>query len=143
MSYAAQNKMAQQYAQNFVETAVTEASPHKLVELLYAALVKNLKLTKVFIEQKNYPKKAEFSNKAIAILNELREGVDLDLGGEVAENLYSLYDYCYRTVFTASIQNDIQKIDEVVEHVSGLQEAWHQMPENIKRASKAEIRQAS
>ncbi|CAN8139072.1 flagellar export chaperone FliS [Thiomicrorhabdus sp. 6S2-11] len=143
MTYAAQNKMAQQYAKNFVETAVTEASPHKLVELLYSALLKNLKLAKVFIEQKNYPKKAEFSNKAIAIINELRAGVDLESGGEVAENLYSLYDYCYRTVFMASTQNDVQKIDEVVEHITGLQEAWQQMPEDIKRASKEQIQRVN
>lgn len=139
MSYAMQSRMAQQYANTAVETAVSEATPHKLVEMLYSAAIRNLKLTKLFIEQKNYEKKAEFSSKALAILNALKSGVDLNKGGEVARNLFDLYDYCHRVVFRGVARNDIAPIDEVIDYISGLHEAWQQMPENIKRASKEQI----
>ena len=134
MTYQMQNRAAQQYAATAVETAVSEASPHKLIELLYAGVVKNLKLTKHFIEQKNYEKKSEFSNKSLSILTALKSGVDLEKGGDVAENLYSLYDYCYRTVFVASTSNQVEKIDEVLEHLEGLYQAWQEMPDSIKKA---------
>ncbi|MEA1988105.1 MAG: flagellar export chaperone FliS [Pseudomonadota bacterium] len=139
MNMALRNKFAQQYANTYVETAVSEASPHKLVEMLYEGALKHLNLTKVFIDQKDFEKKSEHVNKALSILNALRSGVDLDKGKEVAENLYSLYDYCYRRVFEASSQNDKVMIDEVIEHIQALAESWKQMPEDMKRVSKEQI----
>jgi len=49
MNMALKNKFAQQYANNFIETAVSEATPHKLVEMLYEGAIKHLNLTKVLI----------------------------------------------------------------------------------------------
>jgi len=139
MSLALKRQFTKQYANNYVETAVSEATPHKLVEMLYDGAIKNMNLAKVFIEQKNYEKKSEYINKALAILNALRAGVDLDKGGEVAQNLYNLYDYCYRTLFTASAQNSLEALNEVLEHVLLLKGAWSEMPDNFKRVSKAQL----
>lgn len=131
--------MAQQYAQNYVETSVSEATPHKLVDMLYEGLLKNLTLSKVFIEQKNYTKKAEHISKALAILNSLRVGIDFDRGGEIAQNLYGLYDFAYRQLFRASASNDHALIDEVSELIKPLREAWNELPDTYKRASNDQI----
>lgn len=139
MSYAMQNKLAQQYASTAVETAVSEATPHKLIEMLYDGALKNLKLTKVFIENKDFEKKSEFSNKALSILNALRAGVDVEKGGDVAANLYDLYDYCYRGTFEGVTNNSIEKMDEIIGHIAGLKDSWQQMPEEIKRAEKSQL----
>lgn len=143
MNLALRNKFAQQYANNYVETVASEASPHKLVEMLYEGCLKNLNLTKVFIEQKNYQKKSEHANKALAILNALRSGVDIESGKDVGENLYALYDYCYRKVFEASTHNDVETIDEVIEHIRSLDEAWKGMPDNLKKISKEQLERVS
>lgn len=139
MNMALRNKFAQQYASNYVETAVTEATPHKLIEMLYEGVLKHLNLTKVFIDQKNFEKKSTHVNKTLSILNALRSGVDLEKGKEVGGNLYDLYDYCYRRVFEASSKNDSAIISEVIELIKSLDEAWKQMPEDIKRVSKDQI----
>ena len=139
MNMALRNKFAQQYASNYVETAVTEATPHKLIEMLYEGVLKHLNLTKVFIDQKNFEKKSTHVNKTLSILNALRAGVDLEKGKEVGGNLYDLYDYCYRRVFEASSKNDSAIISEVIELIKSLDEAWKQMPEDIKRVSKDQI----
>ncbi len=139
MSLALKRQFTKQYANNYVETAISEATPHKLVEMLYDGAIKNMNLAKVFIEQKNYEKKSEYINKALAILNALRAGVDLGKGGDVAQNLYNLYDYCYRTLFTASAQNNLEVLNEVLEHVLLLKAAWSEMPDNFKRVSKEQL----
>lgn len=139
MNMAMRNKFVQQYASNFVETAVSEATPHKLVEMMYDGAIKNLTLAKVFIEQENYGKKAEHSNKVLAIINSLRDGVDMEKGGDVAENLFSLYDYCYRRVIEASSKNNVVMMDEVLDHLKTLNDAWKGMPESVKRCSKEQI----
>ena len=139
MNMALRNKFAQQYANNYVETAVSEATPHKLVEMLYEGALKHLNLTKVFIDQKNFEKKSAHVNKALSIMNALRAGVDLEKGKDVGGNLYDLYDYCYRRTFEASSQNDSIIINEVIGLIKGLDEAWKQMPDDIKRVSKDQI----
>lgn len=139
MNLALKKQFTKQYANTYVETAVSEATPHKLVEMLYEGAIKNMNLAQVFIEQKNYEKKSLHINKALAILNALRAGVDLDNGGEVAQNLYDLYDYCYRTLFTASAQNNPTVLKEVQGHISVLKEAWTEMPNNFKRFSKEQL----
>lgn len=141
MNMALKNKFAQQYANNFIETAVSEATPHKLVEMLYEGAIKHLNLTKVFLEQKNYEKKSYHSNKALAIIGALRTGVDVEKGKDVGGNLFDLYDYCYRKTFEASAKNQVEIMTEVIDLLKSLHEAWKQMPEEIKRVSKDQITQ--
>lgn len=139
MNMAMKNNFAKAYSNLAVESSVSEASPHKLVELLYENLIKNLKLGKIFLEQKNYEKKAEHFNKALSIIAALQAGLDFEKGKDIAENLAALYDYCYKNVFKASSSGELNLIDEVIELIEPIADAWKQMPENIKRVSKEQL----
>lgn len=143
MNMALKRQFAQQYANTHVETSVSEASPHKLVEMLYEGVLKNITLAKVFMEQRDYEKKSLHINKALSILIFMRESVDLDKGGDVADNLYALYDYCHRTVLNASVKNDIELLDEIAEYIRGLHDAWKQMPDQYKQMSKEQLDSAA
>lgn len=139
MSLLQKQQFAKQYANNYVETSVSEATPHKLIEMLYDGALKNIKLVKIFIEQKNFEKKSEHMNKLMSIVLNLREGVDMQKGGEVAANLYSLYDYCYRQLVKASFNNDTVILDEINDHLSGLSDAWKELPSAYKKLTKEQI----
>ena len=139
MNMALKKQFIQQYANNYVETAVSEAGPHKLIQMLYDGAIKNMNLAKVFMEQKNFEKKSEHINKALAILASLRGNLDLENGGEVAANLDGLYEYCYKTLFQSSVKNDTALLEEVIGHIQTVSEAWQQMPDNIKNASKEQL----
>lgn len=142
MNMMMRNNFAKAYSNTAVESAVSEASPHKLVELLYDGAIKNLTLGKIFIEQKNFEKKSVHLNKALSIILALQSGLDYSNGKDIASNLGSLYDYCYRRIFIASTKNDVAIIDEVLELIKPIAEAWKQMPENIKRVSKDQLTRA-
>ncbi len=139
MSLIQKQQFAKQYANNYVETSVSEATPHKLIEMLYEGALKNIKLVKIFMEQKNFEKKSEHMNKLLSIVLNLREGVDLQKGGDVADNLYRLYDYCYRQLVKASFKNDTVALDEVSEYLTGLNEAWKELPAAYKKLTKDQI----
>ena len=139
MNLAARRQFAQQYANTYVETSVSEAGPHKLIEMLYEGAQKHLKLSKIFIQQKDFEKKSLHINKSLSILMSLREGVNLDKGGDIAQNLYALYDYCYRRVLKASLNNDCEIIDEILGYIKDLSDAWAQMPEQYKKLPKEQL----
>lgn len=136
---AMKKQFVQQYANTYVETAVSEATPHKLVEMLYDGALKNMNLAKVFMLQKDFEKKSIYINKALSILASLRTCVDLEKGGDIAKNLYDLYDYCYRRLFESSLKNDTEIVDEIISHIRTVSEAWKMMPDNIKKVSKEQI----
>jgi len=139
MNMALKKQFIQQYANNYVETAVSEASPHKLIQMLYDGAIKNMNLAKVFMEQKNFEKKSEHINKALAILASLRGNLDIENGGDVSENLDALYGYCYQRLFQSSSKNSVEILDEVIGHIQSLSETWQLMPDNIKNASKEQL----
>lgn len=140
MNLAMRNKFAQQYANNYVETSVAEATPYKLVQLLYEAGLKHLAVVKVFIERRDMQKKSEHVNKVIGVLHGLKAGLDLEAGGDVAANLWALYDYLIRRTFEASAKNDVKVFDEVAARLKDLSEAWAMMPSEYQTLSHDQIK---
>lgn len=139
MNLAARKQFAEQYAHTYVDTAVSEAGPHKLVEMLYDNALKQMKLAKIFIEQKDYEKKARHINNALSSVMLLRDGLNPDKGGEIAQNLDALYSYCYRRIMEASVENNVSILDEVTEYIQDLKSAWLEMPEAYKKISKEKL----
>lgn len=140
MNLAMRNKFAQQYANNYVETSVAEATPYKLVQLLYEAGLKHLGVVKVFIERRDMQKKSEHVNKIIGVLHGLKAGLDLEAGGEVAANLWALYDYLIRRTFEASAKNDLTLFAEVAERLKDLSDAWAMMPPEYQNLSREQLK---
>lgn len=139
MSMAMRAKFAQQYANNYIETSVTEASPHKLVTLLYDGALKNISLIKVFFEQKNIEKRVEHLNKLIGILYGLKSGLDLETGGEVASNLNGLYSYMIQQALQSSYRDQPQLLDELVVLITDLKDSWQQMPAEYQNLTQDQL----
>lgn len=139
MGYAMQ-KQVQQYQNHFLETEVTEATPYKLVAMLYEGGLKHMRLMRLFIERKNTTAKTEQVNKVTSILFGLKTGLDMDAGGDVAANMNALYDYIIRQVMNASLQNDVVILDEAIALLKDLQDAWAMMPEEFQQMNADQIK---
>ncbi|SFR59326.1 flagellar export chaperone FliS [Thiomicrospira sp. ALE5] len=138
MSYAMQ-KMAQQYQNHALETSIPQATPFQLVKILYESGIKHMKVMRFFIERKQISEKTQEANRVIGIVYGLKGGLDLEAGGEVAQNLNSLYDYIARRVTEASFHNDVAILNEAVELMESLQEAWLLMPDNYQQLTQQEL----
>ncbi len=67
-------------------------------------------------------------SKAIRIIEEgLNTGLDRVDGGELAENLGALYDYCVRRLTLANARNDDALMQEVQRLIEPLAQAWADM----------------
>lgn len=132
-------RFLQQYAQTSVQTGVENAKPHRLVQMLYEGALDRIAQAKGAILRKDIEAKANLTNRVMDIITYLQSSLELEKGGEVAENLYRLYDYMNRQVFAASRDNDSAKLEEVAALIREVKSAWDQMPEEYKRLSKDEI----
>lgn len=110
------------------KSSAQEASPYQLVALLFQKLLDNIATAKGAITQKDYAKKgAELSN-AIAIIGVLESSLDFKQGGEISNNLASIYLYCSEQLLAASIDNDIDKLNEVAQTLIPIKSGWDNIP---------------
>jgi flagellar protein FliS len=125
----------QAYAQIGVESAVMSASPHQLIVLLFDGALSALVRARLFMQQGELAAKGEALSKAINIIdNGLKAGLDNEQGGEIAENLSSLYDYMIRRLMLANLRNDVEAIEEVEGLLTNIADAWKQIsPLNAAR----------
>jgi flagellar protein FliS len=103
---------------------VQTATPGQLILMLYEGAIKFCKMSKKFIEEKNYMDANKYLIKTQDIVTELMISLDMKAGGEIARNLYSLYDYMLRRLLDANMKKDIEVVDEVQKMIEELKDAW-------------------
>jgi len=106
------------------QSGVESASPHRLVEMLFEGLQERIIQAKGAIQYKNIELKGKKINGAIAIINGLRENLNMDEGGELAENLNSLYIYVQSILAQAHRKNDVKYLDEANSLIDDIHSAW-------------------
>lgn len=101
-----------------------EASPHRLIQMLMEGGISRLAQAKGAMERNQTALKGELIGKAIGIIGGLREGLDLQQGGEVAMNLDSLYEYMVSRLVEANVQNEPELLDEVAALLRNVKSGW-------------------
>ncbi len=112
------------YGQVKVLAGVQDASSHRLIAMLYEGLLTRISQAKGAMLQKDLENKSQKVTEAMNIVVGLREFLDLESGGELAQNLDALYEYVQRTLLQAHIKNDADKLDECRELLGQVSEAW-------------------
>lgn len=108
----------------YQETSVATESKGKLVVLLYEGAIKFMKLAIKEIENDNAEAKHIYLTKTYNIVNELNAVLDMEAGGEIAENLRSLYLYMMKKINEANIKQDVEICREVISLLEELNEGW-------------------
>lgn len=129
--FAAPNNPAKAYATVGIETGVAAASPHKLILMLFDGALLSLSAATSHMQQKHIAEKGQSISKAIDIIgNGLRASLDLKAGGELAERLYSLYEYMENRLLHANLHNDPAALEEVSHLLGELRSAWEEIAQN-------------
>ncbi|MFK4026597.1 flagellar export chaperone FliS [Stutzerimonas balearica] len=120
------NAMAamRQYQQVGVKAQVTEADPHRLIQMLMQGGLDRIAQARGAMLRQAYAEKGVLIGKAINIVGGLRDVLDKEAGGELAENLERLYEYMTMRLFEASRHNDVGKLDEVASLLSEVKSGW-------------------
>lgn len=120
------------YSQGALRAEATEASPHRIIQMLMSGFLERVAYAKGNMERKEFAKKSEYIGKAIGIINGLRSGLDMDKGGEIAENLNDLYEYMNQRLIQANATNDIEILNEVYSLMLEVKQGWDAIPPEYK-----------
>ena len=142
--FATKFDAANAYSNVGVETAIPEASPHKLILLLFEGAREAIIHGKAGMEAGDIQKKGVAITKAIdIILNGLRASLNMEEGGDLSQNLYALYDYMARRLLYANVNNDKAALDEVLTLLSEIHGAWIEIGEKAEQGTAQPAEQAT
>lgn len=113
-----------QYQTVNVNAQVTEADPHRLIQMLLEGGLQRIAQAKGAMQYGNIALKGELIGKAMGIVGGLREAVDTKKGGEIAANLDNLYAFMQQRLSQANLNNDPVMLDEVAKLLREIKEGW-------------------
>jgi|TARA_Y100001938_G_scaffold11224_1_gene13975 flagellar protein FliS len=129
------NGKIRHYQREALKTRLASADPFEVTQMLMEGALESMKIAKINIENKDLENKSKFIAKATTIIDTLRLSLDYEAGGEISVNLSDLYRYMSERLLEASIGNDIAKIDEVIDLLSGIKGAWDKISESDRNAA--------
>jgi flagellar secretion chaperone FliS len=113
---------------------VADASPARLVQIMFEQILSQLAIASGCIERinDNLPlneviAKGKAMGKAIRLINQLNQSLDMERGQKIAENLRALYVYMLTRLTMANVTNDARIVDEVISLIQKLKAGWDQL----------------
>jgi flagellar protein FliS len=119
------------YLSTRASSSVHDASPHKLISLLFDSCQENLAIAKGAIDRKEIKKKAEAIKKAMDIVVRLQASLDFEKGEQIAIRLDDLYTFCTNRLAMANAMNDATMIDEVYRVIAEIKAGWVSIGETV------------
>ncbi len=114
-------------ANAYMQTQVTTTTPGHLVVMLYDGAITFLEQAKVLIQERNYAQKGILISQALDIIAELDGSLNVEKGGELAQNLHKLYLYCSTRLLQANLKMDTALIDEVIKILSSFRASFEEI----------------
>ena len=123
------------YAKVGIDSSAAAADPHKLILLLYQGALLAISSAKNQMLRKDIAAKGKSISHAILIIDEgLKSSLDKNAGGELAQNLSSLYEYMGQRLLVANLKNDLVALDEVSGLLTDLKGAWEEIGPAVQAA---------
>ena len=121
----------------YQETMVTTMGPERMIVMLYEGIYRHLDGAREALGRGDIAAKATHLQKAQAIVAELNRSLDHEIGGDVAANLSSIYDYCFDELINAQIGGDVKHLDNVARVLDPLLAAWRAIPPGTAESARA------
>jgi len=111
---------------------VSTASKEQILLMLYQAAIKNCKKAIEAINEKKIAAKGEYIGKLQDIVIELNNSLDFEVGGDIAKELSSLYDYILFSSTQANIKIDAEPLEGCLSVLNTLYEGWSEAIKGLK-----------
>lgn len=123
------------YRQIDLESEVRGADPHRLIILLFDGAETAMHQALACLEANDINGRSNALMKAIdIILSGLSTSLNVEEGGELAQNLKALYDYMVSRLIYANVHQDAAAIREVQKLLGEISGAWREMGVNLRQS---------
>lgn len=127
------NDAVKEYNRINITSGVEEADPHRLIQMLMQGALEKVAIAKGYMERNDTSNKGVHISWAVSIIEGLRASLNIEQGGEIAQNLEDMYEYMIRRLLRANLENDVKLLDEVSGLMLTVKSAWDEIPTVIKQ----------
>jgi flagellar protein FliS len=108
----------------YQQTQVQCGTPLELVVKLYDGAIANIVKAREAVGRGDLRAKRDAVSRALAVVSELQNSLDLEAGGEIATSLDRLYRYIRGRILEFNTRRNVAAIDEAHRLMSTLREGW-------------------
>jgi flagellar protein FliS len=120
----------------YAEANLLSGHPLDLVVALYEGAFDSARSARLCVAAGDIWGRTKAINKAIAILTELMVSLNVEKGGEIANNLKQLYSYMQRRLLEAHLKKQAEPIKEVEALLENLLDGWRQAAKKVVSAER-------
>ena len=123
------NQSMKQYINTDIQHRTAVDDPHTIIKEVLIELKKNMETLAYAID--NEPVRSDMKSKAfsksLTAIYILQSSLDFEKGGEIASNLFNLYDYCKRGIMKGFPKQVSKLIYDAIPPIDEILEGWRQI----------------
>ena len=114
---------------------LTEVSnPHEIIQTLFKELIKSMSSFESSLNNKEMLEvKSNSFAKSLTIINSLQTSLDFEKGGEIANNLFRIYEYSRQQLIQDLKNNSPKGVKNAITIIQEISEAWDQIGNEVKK----------
>ena len=119
-------KMLDAYSNSEKKAVIEAEDSHAMVLLLFDELIKTARIfsKNINADTGDLKLRSETMSKALTIIYALQSSLDFERGGEIAENLYRLYEYTREQILIDNKSGEATGILVAISSLEDIREAW-------------------
>jgi flagellar protein FliS len=121
-----------QYVNDDIAAKTSNLDPHKIIKEVLTELKKNMETLAYSID--NEPTvssiKSRSFSKCLTAIYILQSSLDFENGGDIADNLYNIYEFCKGGVMKGFTKRDSKLIYDSIPPIDEILDGWKQI--NLK-----------
>ena len=118
-----------QYVESDIQAKVTNTSPHKIIEQILIELKRHMETLAYSIDNEPIVSsiKSNAFSKSLTAIYILQSSLDFENGGEIAENLFNLYEFCKSGIMKGFTTKNSKLIYDAIPPIEEILDGWKQI----------------
>jgi flagellar protein FliS len=125
--------VAKDPSHEYLKNAVLTATPEQLQLMLYDGAIRFATQGKEALAASDRENAFNAFDRAQRIVLELGNGINRDVNPELADQMLALYNFVFRRLVEANVEQDEQAADEALTIVRHMRETWVMLMDKLKR----------